>query len=171
LNSVGSSSGWTTNTFGAGFRQQIGQAWWVTGNISASYQSGPQSYWLPIGNIGVMRTFHTGSVVVGYSRSEAQQALLSSGYFDQADLAYSRTFGRKVSAQMGAGVFRTVQTGTHGQGERIFGSIYYRWIHNLSWVLAYNYSNQSGNQPGLNVGTSTYVSFGLRYNLGRVPGL
>ncbi len=170
-NSYGTTQPWNTSTFGMGYQQQIGHNWWITGNISASYQSGQTSYWLPVGNIGLMRNFSTGSLVLGYSRSEAAQTLLSSGYFDQADLAYSRAFGRKFSTQLGAAEFRTIQTGSHGQGERIFGSIYYRWIHNLSWVASYNYSSQKGNQPGLNIGNSTYISLGLRWMLGRVAGL
>jgi hypothetical protein len=171
LDTVGPASAWNTNTFGVGFRQEFGQSWWLSGNLSASYQSGVDSYWLPVGNIGLMKTFRNGAFSVGYSRSQAEQVLLSSGYFDQVDLAYSRNFGRRISASIGAAAFRTIQTSTHGQGERYFGSFYYRWVHNLSWVASYNYSSQSGNQPTLNLGNTTYISVGLRWMLGRTPGL
>ena len=95
----------------------------------------------------------------------------SSGYFDQADFGYSRNFGRKFSASIGAAAFRTVETVSRGQGERAFGSIYYRWVHNLAWVASYNYTNQTGNARDLNLGTTTYISVGLRWMLGRTPGL
>jgi hypothetical protein len=171
LNTAGAENAWNTNTFGAGFRQQFGQTWWLTGNLSASYQSGVNSYWLPVGSIALMKTFRTGTFSVGYSRSQAEQVLLSSGYFDQADFGYSRNFGRKFSASIGAAAFRTVETVSRGQGERAFGSIYYRWVHNLAWVASYNYTNQTGNARDLNLGTTTYISVGLRWMLGRTPGL
>jgi hypothetical protein len=162
---------WNTNTFGVGFTQQFGQSWWLTGNISASYQGGVDSYWLPVGNLGLMKKFRNASLLVAYSRSQAEQVLVSSGYFDQADLSYSQAFGRKFSASLGAAAFRTVNTGARGTGKRVFGSVSYRWIRNMSWVAAYSFSSQHGNQQNLNIGDSSYISIGLRWNLGRVPRL
>ena len=171
LNTAGADDAWSTNTFGAGFRQQFGQTWWLSGGLSASYQSGVNPYWLPVGSIALMKTFRTGTFTVGYSRSQAEQVLVSSGYFDQADFGYSRNFGRKFSASIGGAAFRTVETVSRGQGGRAFGSVYYRWVHNLAWVASYNYSNQKGNSRDLNLGTTTYISVGLRWMLGRTPGL
>ncbi len=95
-NSVGSSGTWNSNTLGAGFRQQIGRSFWIDGNLSASYQSGQYSYWTPVGNIGILKSFHNGSMSLTYSRSEAAQVLLSSGYFDQFDFGYNHSFNRKL---------------------------------------------------------------------------
>jgi hypothetical protein len=170
-NSFGSSGAWNTNTLGAGFRQQIGRSFWIDGNLSASYQSGQYSYWTPVGNIGISKSFHNGSMSLTYSRSQAAQVLLSSGYFDQFDFGYNHSFNRKFSTSMEGGAFRTVETGSHGTGKRIGGSAFYRWVHNLSWVASYNYSTQSGNQPTLNLGNTTYISFGLNWNPGQAPNL
>jgi len=168
-NSVGSAGAWNTSSLGAGFHQQIGSSLWISANVLASYQSGQYSYWTPIGNIGITKAFRNGSMSLTYSRSQAEQVLLSSGYFDQFDFGYNRTFNRKLTMSMGGGAFRTVETGTHGTGKRIGGSVFYRWAHNLSWTAGYNYSSQSGNQPSLNLGNTTYISFGLIWNPGQVP--
>lgn len=168
-NSIGSAGAWNTSSLGAGFRQQIGSSLWITANLSASYQSGQYSYWTPVGNIGVSKALRNGSMSFTYSRSQAEQVLLSSGYFDQFDFGYNRRFNRKLTVSMGGGAFRTVETGTHGTGKRIGGSVFYKWVHNLSWTAGYNYSSQSGNQPTLNLGNTTYISFGLVWNPGQVP--
>jgi hypothetical protein len=128
------------------------------------------SYWTPTGNLGIVKTLPKGSLSVAYSRTQAEQVLLSSGYFDQLDFSYTHSFSRNLSMSLSGGAFRTVETVAHGTGKRIGGSVFYKWAHNLSWTAGYNYSNQSGNLPNLNLGDTTYISFGLNWNPGRAPG-
>ena len=166
---VSGATGWNTLAMGAGFTQRIGRSWFVTGSAGASLQTGVLSQWVPTGTASVLRTFKNGSVSVAYSRTTATAVLLSSGYYDQADIAYNRNFGRKFSAAVGLGAFRSIQTGNHDHGRRAYATLSYLWRPNLAWSFSYAYSNQDSTQATLYSGRTDYVRAGLVWTLGR-PG-
>jgi hypothetical protein len=116
-----------------------------------------------------MKSFHKNTISAAYSRSTAAQVLLSSGYYDQADLAYASHFGQKFSANVGIGTFRSVQTGNHDSGRRAYASIGYHWRPNLVWSLGYSYAYQSSTQASLYNGTTNGFRVGLNWVLGH-PG-
>lgn len=162
-------SGWTTYSIGAGFNQRIGQNWYLNGSIGASQQSGVSVPWLPTGSASLMRVFRRSTIAAAYSRSTAAATLLSSGYFDQADISFARQFGTKVSTSIDFGAFRSISTGSHDHGTRARASVSYRWRRNLGWFFSYSYTNQVTSQATLFAGRTNYVSAGLNWTLGQ-PG-
>jgi len=155
-------SGWNTFSVGGGFNQKIGNSWFLAGSLGLSEQSGLM--WT--GGASVLKTFHKNTISAAYSRNTATQTLLSSGYFDQADVAFARQFGRKVSANINLAAFRGIETGNHNRGKRASASVSYGWRPNVAWFLTYSYTNQVSNQVTLYSGTTNYVTAGLTWTLG-----
>jgi hypothetical protein len=165
------STQWNNYSVGGGFNQKIGQTWYVAVSASASLQQqAGASSWLPTGSASIMKNFHNGNLSAAYSRREAAQVLLSSGYFDQADVSYVTHFGPKVSASVGAGAFRSINTGSSQRGKRAYASVSYRWVRNLSWSFAYNLSSQNGTGSSLYYGDITNFTVGLNWALGHPNG-
>jgi hypothetical protein len=162
-------SGWNTYSMGGGFNQKIGQNWYVGGSIGASQQSGANSTLVPTGGASLMKAFHRGTISAAYSRTTAAGTLLSSGYFDQADFAFVRQFGSKVSTSVSLGTFRSINTGTSNHGRRANASVYYRWRRNLGWVFSYSYTDQTSTQATLYSGQTSTFRAGLTWTLGQ-PG-
>ncbi len=160
---------WNTYSVGVGFNQKLGQTWYVAATIAGSYQQGPFAYWTPTGSFSIMKVFRRGTVSAAYTRTTASQALLSSGYFDQSDLAYTAHIGKKIGTSVGVGEFRSIITGGHQHGLRAYSSLSYRWLPNLAWTVGYNYAKQTGTEPSLYLGNTSYFSVGLNWILGH-PG-
>jgi len=158
---------WSTSTISGGFTQSFRGSLFVSASAGASYQPGSASRWLPTGSLTIMKTFHKNTFSAAYSRSTAAQTLLSSGYYDQADIAYASHFGRKFSTSIGMGAFRSIQTGYHDHGRRAYASINYNWHPNLVWSIGYTYSNQTSTEATVYNGTTNGFRIGLNWILGR----
>lgn len=168
---TGNISSWNTYSVGVGVNQKIGASWYFTGSIGASLQQGlNNSSWMPTGGATIMKSMRRGTISAAYSRTEAAQVLLSSGYFDQADLAYVTQVNSRISASLGLGAFRSVGTGSSERGKRAYGNLSYRWIRNLAWQFGYNFSSQNGTQRSLYFGDTSYFSVGLNWVLGHPTG-
>lgn len=165
-----STGGWNAFSVGGGFNQKLGQSWFVAATLGASHQSGVDAGWTPTGTVSIMKTLKNGTLSGAYSRTMAAQVLLTKGYFDQADIAYSRHLGQKVGASIGIGEFRSVGTGGNNHGRRAYATVSYRWLHNLAWSFSYNYSKQTATQSTLYLGTTNYMSVGLQWVLGQPSG-
>jgi hypothetical protein len=163
---TGNISNWNIYSVGVGLNQKIGQSWYFTGSIGTSLQQGLNSSWTPTGSATIMKTMRRGTLSAAYTRTEAAQVLLSSGYFDQADLAYVTRINSRVSASLGLGAFRSVDTGSSERGKRAYANISYRWIRNLAWQFGYSFSSQNGAQRSLYSGDTSYFSVGLNWVLG-----
>ena len=163
-------SDWNTYSIGGGFNQKIGRTWFLSGSLGATQQTSLDSHWTPTGSATVMKTLKNGTISAAYSRSSAAATLLSSGYFDQADLAYVRQFGTKFGASMGLGVFRSIETTGHNHGSRANASLSYIWRRNLSWLFSYAYFSQESTHSTLYSGRTNYISAGLTWTL-RQPAI
>lgn len=173
LNSLqGASSGnWTTQTFTVGMQQKIGQTWWITGTVGASLQQGAYALWTPTGSFTLLKSLgRKGSVTAAYTRSSADQVLLSSGYFDQADISYVANISRKWQGNVGLGEYRTIETVGNSHGKRLNGGVSYLMKNNCSLFVQYNFMHQGGTNTQLFNGNNSYLSFGVRWNLMRNPG-
>jgi hypothetical protein len=159
-------SAWNTYSVGVGLNQKLGQSWYVAATIAGSYQQGQFGYWTPTGSLSVMKVFRGGTVSAAYTRTTAAQLLLSTGYFDQSDVAYSAHIHKKINASVGAGEFRSIVTGGHQHGLRAYSSLSYRWLPNLAWTVGYNYASQTGTEPSLYLGNTSYFNIGLNWILG-----
>jgi len=166
--SVGS-GGWNTYILGFGFNQRFARSWYLSLTGAATRQQGGYSSWTPTGSITLLKVFRGQTISAAYTRTTAEQPLLSRGYFDQADIAYSLHIGRNITASGGVGEFRSISTGDHQNGRRAYASLSYRWLRNLAWTASYSYSSQSGNQPSLYLGNTSFFSVGLSWYLGH-PG-
>lgn len=163
---ISGETAWLTYSIGGGFNQAIGTGWYLGGSVGASHQSGIASPWVPTGTASLMKAFHNGSISAAYSRSTATEALLSSGYFDQVDLAFVRQIGRKIGTSVGVGAFRSIETGSHNHGRRAYASLSYNWRPNLAWSFLYAYSNQDSSETAIYSGRTNYISVGLQWRLG-----
>lgn len=157
---------WNAQTMGIGFQDKLGRDWWISGRLAATYQQGTTTAWLPTGNLSVLRSFRRSTLSAAYSRNQAEEAFLSSGYFDQLDVAYSGQFGQKFGVSAGVGAYRTLLTSTHEHGKRANFSGSYRMRPNLAWTLGYQYSQQNGTATSLYNGRTSYFTFGLQWTLG-----
>jgi hypothetical protein len=166
-----SSSSWMTQTFMVGLQQRIKHSWWISGNIGASMQQEPLLSWTPTGNLSVMKSFRKSSITAAYTRTRADQVLLTTGYFDQADLAYAANLSRKWQFNVGVGEYRTVEVTSNSHGKRVNGALYYQLFPSCSLFAQYNYVHQSGTNASLFEGVNSYMSFGLRWTLNHRPGV
>jgi len=121
-----------------------------------------------------MKSFGQSSIVAGYTRTEAANVLISSGYYEQGDVSYNRSIGQKVNVNAGGGAFRTSYTGSYYNGIRAGGGLTYQWMTRLSLHAGYNFSHQNGVQaagfaPFL--GNTSYFNIGLNWLLGQHSGL
>lgn len=164
-------SSWNGQSLGAGFQQKIGHDWSISANLAASYQHTTVAQWTPSGSVSVSKLFRNGNIAAAYSRSEASQVFVSSGYFDQADLSYSRHLGRKMTTFFGAGAFRGVLTGSRESGERVGANFSYQLRRDVALTSGYNFVRQRADQASLYNGNTTFVTFGLTWTLGRPSGL
>lgn len=165
------STNWTTQTFTAGVQQKIGQSWWITGSLGASLQQGTYTLWTPTGSFTLLKSIgRKGSVTAAYSRSRAAQVLLSSGYFDQADISYFANISRKWQGNVELGQYRTINTVGNSHGRRAGGGISYMMKDNCALFVQYNFMHQSGTNTQLFNGNNSYLSFGMHWNLSRNPG-
>ncbi len=124
----------------------------------------------PTGSVRVSKSFSDGSAIFGaYTRTEATAVLVSTGYYSQSDIGYSRKIKQKMSFSATFGQYKTSdldlkQNGTHA------GSFFtYRLRPNLSLSTGYNYVHQAGAQDltlSPFVGTTSSFSIGLNWILG-----
>ncbi len=171
INTGASSGSWATQTFTVGMQQKIGQTWWITGTVGASLQQGTYTLWTPTGSFTLLKSLgRKGSLAAAYSRSRADQVLLSSGYFDQADISYFATISRKWQSNLELGEYRTINTVGNSHGKRVSGGVSYLLQNNSSLFLQYNFMHQGGTNNQLFNGNNSYLSFGIRWNLARNPG-
>jgi len=164
-------SSWNGQSIGAGIQQKLGRDWSISANLAASYQHTASSQWTPSGNIAVSKMLHSGYMSAAYSRTEASRVFVSSGYFDQADVSYSRHLGRKMTVFVGGGAFRGVLTGSRESGERAGANFSYQWLRNVALTTGYNFVRQRTDEASLYNGNTTSVTFGLSWTLGRPSGL
>jgi hypothetical protein len=160
------SGGWNTYTLGLGVNQRFARSWYLSVTGAATYQQGPYSSWTPTGSITLLKVFRGQTISAAYTRTTAEQPLLSRGYFDQADIGYFVHIARNITAGGGVGEFRAISTGNHQDGRRAYASLSYRWLRSLAWTAGYSYSSQTGNQPSLYLGTINFFSVGLSWYLG-----
>jgi hypothetical protein len=160
-------SAWSAYSMGAGVNQKFGQSWYLAATLAGSYQQGPLSYWTPTGSISLMKTFRSTTISAAYTRTTAAQVLLTTGYFDQSDISLTTRLRQTINMSMGAGEFRSINTGGHQHGLRTYASLSYRWKPNLAITAGFNYASQTGTAPNLYLGNTSYFHFGLNWILGR----
>jgi len=160
------SGGWNTYSVGLGVNQRFARSWYLSLTGAATYQQGAYSSWTPTGSISLLKAFRGQTISAAYTRTTAEQALLSRGYFDQADIGYLIHIGRNSTVAGGVGEFRAISTGSHQSGRRAYASLSYRWSRGLAWTAGYSYASQTGNQPSLYLGNTSFFSVGLSWYLG-----
>jgi len=172
-----SSPGWISQSLGASFQGTFFQfrGWSLGGNLYVSSQrsGGSGSYTLtPAGRLTLLKSFRggTSSIAAAYSRQEASNILVSSGYFDQGDISYNQRIGQKIRTNVGVGAFRTVNTG-YEHGKRVGGGINYQWSPRVGLYANYNFAHNSGTQSTFFAGNTNVLSFGLTWALGSQSGL
>ena len=166
------SPGWNSQSLGVSFQKVFRGSWTLAGSLAASFQSAQFSYWTPTGSITGVKAFHwNGALSAAYSRSQAAQVFVSSGYFDQGDISYRQRIGQKFSVNAGVGEFRTVDVLSHEHGKRAGASLSYQWLPRLSLNAGYNFAHQTGTQSTFFLGNTSYVSFGVSWLPGAQSGL
>lgn len=171
---VANSPGWTSQSLGVSFQYRLHDTWFVAGSLAASGQLVAQIWQLtPAGSISVRKSFTNSSVFAAYTRAEANNVFVSSGYFDQGDIGYQRKVGQKLQLNASAGAFRTIDTGITQKGKRVGGSVSYRWTPRLNLNASYNFAHQVGADTSTFsplLGNTSAFSFGLSWSLGANPG-
>jgi len=166
---------WNSQYLGVNFQYIFGQSWSVAGSLSANGQLVAQVWSLsPTGTLRLMKSFHQSSITAAYTRAEASNVFISTGYYQQADIAYNQSIGKKVNINAGVGAYQTINTGAHQYGKRFGGGFNYQWLPRLGLNANYNFAHQSGAQA-LNfspfLGNVSYFSVGLNWSLGSQSGL
>ncbi len=165
------------NSQNLGFNvQYTHESWSFAASLAASGQLVSQVWTLtPTGSLRVVKKFARGSsILAAYSRSEAGSIVLSSGYFDQANVSYNQNLNRKLSFNAGVGTFRTVNTGTSQNGKTIGGGVNYQYSPRLSFNAGYNYGHQNGTETSTFfplLGNTNSFNLGLTWLLGSHSGL
>lgn len=173
---VSGTPNWNTQSIGISAQYRPAPSWNISGAIAASGQLIAQVWTLsPTGSLRVSKSFKDSSVIFGaYTRTEATAVFVSTGYYSQSDLGYSRKFGQKVTFDVTVGAYQTSEINLAEERGKHAGSFFsYRFMPNLSLSAGYNYANQTGAQsltlfPLL--GTTSSFSVGLNWALGSRPG-
>ena len=162
---------WNSQSLGISVQYRPAPTWNISGSVAASVQQISGLWTLsPTGSVRASKSFSDGSVIFGaYTRTEATAVLVSTGYYSQSDLGYSRKINQKMNFSVTVGEYKTSdldlkQNGTHA------GSFFtYRFRPNLSLSTGYNYVHQAGAQNltlSPFVGTTSSFSIGLNWILG-----
>jgi hypothetical protein len=173
------SPSWTSQNFGVSFQGRLFQreSWSLGGSIALSSQSysGGSYTMTPTGSLYLMKSFGGGvsSITAAYTRTEASNILVSSGYYDQADISYNQRISQKVRAFVGGGAFRTSYTVYDEHGERVGGGINYQWSPRVALHANYNFAHQTATQPqtAFFVGNTNILTCGVTWTLGAQSGL
>lgn len=167
--------GWTTQNLGLSFQDTIGRSWSIAGYLAATGQLTAQVWRLsPTGTLRLIKSFRQSSIIAAYTRAEASTVFISNGYFDQGDISYNQNIGKRVNVNVGAGEYRTINTGSHQYGKRVGGSVNYQWLPRLGLNASYNFAHQSGaltSSFAPFLGNVSYLSVGLNWSLGSRSGL
>jgi hypothetical protein len=162
--------GWTTQGVGMNFQYKFAQSWSVTGSVASSGQL-MAKVWTetPTGSIRVLKSFGQSSISAAYTRAEATNVFVSSGYYDQGDISYNQNISKKLSFNVGAGEFRTINTTNHYYGKRFGGSLSYQLSPRVGLSGGYSFAHQEGVQtsnfsPFL--GNTNSFNIGLSWFLG-----
>lgn len=171
------SPNWVSQNLGVSFQGVFlrYRGWSLGGSVSASTQTYAGSYTVtPVGTLRLMKSFGQSSISAAYTRTEASYVLVSSGYFDQADIGYHRRIGQNANFNVGVGEYRTSYTAYRQTGTRAGGSVDYMFSPRLSLNAGYNYAHQTGTLPS-NLApfdeNVSYFSIGLKWLLGSRSGL
>jgi len=175
-----SSPGWVNQNLGVSFQGTFLQyrGWSLGGScyVSSQRYGGSGAYTLtPAGTLRLMKRFgESSSITAAYTRTEASNILVSSGYYDQGDIGYTQKIGGRVNVNAGVGEYRISNAGTHQYGKRVGGGVSYQWTPRVSLNAGYNFAHQSGTlasnfSPFL--GNVSYFSVGLTWILGGRSGL
>jgi len=178
-----SSPNWVTQNMGVTFSGRFLQfrGWSLGGSVYvSSQQSSGSTTFTPAGNLYVTKSFRGGAsrILASYTRSEASNFIVSSGYYDQGDISYNQRIGQKIQANVGVGAFRTSNTGGYvngpgyyENGKRAGGGINYQWSPRVSLHANYDFSHNSGTQVNYYRGNTNFLSFGVTWALGAQSGL
>ena len=166
---------WNSQNLGVNFQYRFHQTWSVTGSLAASGQLVAQVWTLtPTGNFTLRKSFSDSSVIsAAYTRTEASAVFVSAGYYDQADIGYSRKFGDKLRLSFNVGEYHTTTLEARANGMHAGVSSGYQLSPHLSINGGYTYAHQSGAQ-GLQiyslVGNVNSFSVGINWSFGARPG-
>jgi hypothetical protein len=177
-----SSNGWVSQNLGVNFSGTFLQyrGWALGGSLYVSSQRAGGSAgaytFTPAGNLTLRKSFFgdTASVSAAYTRTEASNILVSSGYFDQGDIGYNQKFGRKVNINAGVGEYRISGSGVHQYGKRAQAGATYEWSPRVSLNAGYNFAHQGGvlaSNFSPFLGNVSYFSVGVTWVLGARSGL
>ena len=172
---VADSPGWNSQSIGFTFQYNFHQSWFVSGSVAATGQLVANVLTMtPTGTVTLMKRFSHSAISGAYSRSEAGSVIVSSGYFDQADIGYNQSISKKLSFNVGVGEFRTINTVAHAYGKRAGGGVSYQWTPRLSVFAGYSFAHQNGTvstnfSPFL--GNTNAFNMGLTWLLGARSGL
>ncbi len=171
------SPGFTSQSIGLSFQYKFAQSWSVAGSLASSGQLIAKVWELsPTGSVRVLKSFSRSrsSISAAYTRAEASNVFISSGYYDQGDISYNQALSNKLSFNVGAGEFRTINTTTHYYGKRAGGSLSYQLSPRLSLNGGYNFAHQEGVQTSSFspfLGNTNSFNLGLTWFLGAHSGL
>jgi len=172
---IAGSPSWNGQGFGFSMSYKFLNSWSLSASLAASGQVVAQVWTLtPTGSLTLMKAFRRSSVYGAYSRSEAGNIIVSTGYFDQADIGYSQKFSQKLSFNAGAGQYRTINTFNRLDGKHIGGSVSYQWTPRVSLNAGYSYAHQTGVQNSTFspfLGNTSFFSAGVNWLLGSHSGL
>jgi hypothetical protein len=153
---VSDAPGWNSENWGVSLLYNR-PSWSVAGALSAGGQLVANIWTLtPTGSLKVMKRFNRfsrSSIAAAYTRSEAGSIILSSGYFDQGNISYSQNIDRKLSFNVGVGMYRTINTGSSQNGKTVGGGVNYQYSSRLSFNAGYNFAHQNG------MSTATFLPF------------
>jgi hypothetical protein len=171
---VTDSPAWNSQSLGVSFDYKFRQSWTISGSLAASGQLLAQVWTLtPTGSIRVMKSFGNSSLSAAYTRAEASNVFVSSGFYDQGDIAYMRKLGQKMSFNVGVGEFRTINAGINQNGKRAGGGLTYFWRPRVSINAGYNFAHQNGTQTSSFspfLGNTNSFNVGINWQLGSRSG-
>lgn len=166
---------WNSQNLGASIQYRFHDTWFITGSLAASGQLVAQVWTLtPTGNFTLRKTFNDSSTIsAAYTRTEASAVFVSAGYYDQADLGYSRKFGEKLRLNFNVGRYHTTASGVQQSGMHASVFSGYRLSPHLSLNGGYTYAYQSGAQTLALVpfvGNVNSFNVGLSWSFGSRSG-
>jgi hypothetical protein len=161
------------HTIAATASRQISATWFlqgaagVTTSAIASYQ---KRNWSAYGSFGLLKQIKKSSIGISYYRTDTlANGLISNIYADRIDGTFQSQLTRRLSWSAGAGYLRQVQSGGF---QSWYSSATAQYLlapkQGVFATLDYAHKYQSGNLNNLFTGDRDILSFGIRWQPGRV---
>ena len=157
----------TLYSSGLNYTRQFGQGWFLATSGGAVYtDTSQQPGWGGEASVSLTKAWRKTTVALAYTRSSAFQMTLQSGFVDEATLAVTRSFSRRLSGNVGFGSYGELWTDTSAVAKARYANMGLSyWLGGkLCISCSYFQRRQSGNSTSLVPGRGDYLTMGLQWS-------